>query len=104
MRNDLHRRAQIVAATLLGDHVLIDPPGRGIIELRRVHPGEPFVVAKVQVGFRPVIGDEHLTMLVRTHRARIDVQIRVEFTQLDLEAASLQQRTKRRCGDSLAQG
>ena len=34
MRNDLDRRAEIIAAPLLGDDVLIDAPGRDIVLLR----------------------------------------------------------------------
>ena len=30
VRDDLHRRAQVVAAALLGDHALVDAPGRVI--------------------------------------------------------------------------
>ena len=43
-------------------------------------------------------------MLERAHGAGIDVQIGVELPQLDLEATRLEQRTKRRRGDSFAQG
>jgi len=36
-------------------------------------------VAKIQVGFRAVVGDEYLAVLERAHRPRIDVDIRIEL-------------------------
>ena len=41
--------------------------------------GEALVVAEIEIGFRAVVGDEDLAVLVRAHRARIDVQIGIEF-------------------------
>ena len=48
-------------------------------------------MAEVEVGLRPVFGDEHLTVLERAHRPRVDVEVRVELLHLHLEAALLQQ-------------
>jgi hypothetical protein len=45
--------------------------------------GKALVMAQVEVGLGPVIGDEHLAVLIRRHGARIHVQIGVEFTQPD---------------------
>ena len=104
VRDHLHGGAQVVAAAFLGDHVLVDAPGGGVIQLRGMHAGEALVVPQIQIGFGAVIGDEDLAMLIRAHGARIDVQIGVELPQLDLEATGLQQRAKRRGGNSFAQG
>ena len=46
---------------------------------RGVDVGEALVVAQVEVGLRAVLGDEHLAVLERAHRARIDVDVRVEL-------------------------
>ena len=67
-------------------------------------PGEALVVAEVEVGLGPVVGDEDLAVLVRAHRARIDVEIGVELAQPHLVAARLQQRAERRGGETLAEG
>lgn len=40
---------------------------------------EALIVAKVEVGFGAVFGDEHLAMLERAHGARIDVDVRIEL-------------------------
>jgi hypothetical protein len=44
-------------------------------------------VAEVEVGLRAVLGDEHLAVLVRRHRARVDVDVRVELLDADAEPA-----------------
>ena len=79
VRNHLHRRAEIIAAPLLADDLRINAPGGAVIELRRAHIDEALVVAKIQVGFRAVVGNEHLAVLERAHRPRIDVDIRIEL-------------------------
>ena len=60
-----------------------------------MHAGEALVMPEVEIGLRPVIGDEDLAVLIRAHRARIDVQVRIELAQLHGIAARLQQRAQR---------
>ncbi len=103
VRDHLHRGAQIVAATLLGDHVGVDAPGGGVVGLVGRHAGETLVVAEVQVGLRPVVGDEYLPVLIRAHGPGIDVQIRVELAQPHGKPTRLQQRTECGRSDALAQ-
>ena len=64
---------------------------------------EALVVAEVQVRLGAVVGDEDLAVLVRRHRAGIDIEIGVELAQPDLVAARLQRRAKRRRCKPLAQ-
>jgi hypothetical protein len=45
-------------------------------------------VTEVEIGFGAVVGDEDLAVLVRRHRARIDVQIRITLLEGDSEAAA----------------
>jgi len=58
---------------------------------------------EVEVRLGAVLGDEHLAVLVRRHRPRIDVDVRVELLQLDVEPAGHQEATDRGGGDSLAE-
>ena len=83
VRNHLHRRAEEIAAPLLGDQLLIDASGGDVILLVGAAAGEALVMAKVEVGLGFVIGDEHLAMLGLAHRARIDVQIGIKLAQAD---------------------
>src|SRR5690606_3319374 len=57
MRNDLDGTAEIVAAPLFADDGLINPPRGDVIGLAGGNAGEALVMAKVEIRFRPVIGD-----------------------------------------------
>jgi hypothetical protein len=57
---------------------------------------EPLVVAEIKVGLGAVISYEHFAVLIRRHRAWINVEVGVELAQADLVAASLQQRAEGR--------
>ena len=70
VRDDLHRAAEVVAAALLADDRVVDRAGGDVRRARRVRVGEALVVAEVEVGLRAVLGDEHLAVLERRHRAR----------------------------------
>ena len=77
--DDLHRAPQIVSPPLPVQHVPI--------HLTRGHRGvkgevfvnKPLVVAQIQVGLRPVVGDEHLPVLVGAHGARVHVEVGVQL-------------------------
>ena len=60
-------------------------------------------MAEVEIGLGAVVGDEHLAVLGRAHRARIDVEIGVELAQAHGIAARLQQRAERRRSQTLAE-
>ncbi len=90
----LHGGAQIVPSPLLLQNGLVDAAGGDVVALGGRHAGEALVVAKVQVGLRPVVGDENLAVLVGAHRPRIDVEIGVELPKPNLVSAGLQQCAK----------
>ena len=69
---------------------------------RRV-AGEALVVAEIEIGLGAVVGDEHFAVLIRRHRAGIDIEIGIELAQADLVAARLQKGTKCRGGETLAE-
>ena len=62
---------------------------------------EALVVPEVEVGLGAVLGDEHLAVLKRAHRAGVDVEVGIELLRLDAEAARLQQPSQRRRDDAL---
>ena len=103
VRNDLHGGAEVVAAALLGDDPLVDAAGGEVAVVPRGRAHEALVVPEVEVGLGAVLGDEHLAVLERAHRARIDVDVRVELDHRNLEAARLEDRAERGGGDALAQ-
>ena len=95
VRDHLHGLAEVVAAPLGGEHRLVDRAGRGVRVARQVLVDEALVVAEVEVGLAAVVGDEHLAVLERVHRARVDVDVRVELLQRDPQPAQLQQAAER---------
>ena len=94
---------EVVAAALLADHALVDLAGREVVALAHLDVGEALVVAEVEVGLGAVLGDEHLAVLERAHRAGIDVDVRVELEIGDADAAGGEDRGQRRGGDALPQ-
>jgi len=79
--NHLDRLAQLVPPAFLVDG-LLEHTARGHVVLRGerevVHA---FVVAQVEVGLAPVVHHLHLPVLVRRQRARVHIELRVDFDQ-----------------------
>ena len=91
VRDDLNGVAEVLAATLLGDHLRIHLSGRDIGRAGQVAVEEALVVADVEVGLGAVLGDEHFAVLERVHGARVDVEVGVELLHRHLQAARRQQ-------------
>ncbi|GMA76071.1 hypothetical protein GCM10025880_24880 [Methylorubrum aminovorans] len=60
-------------------------------------------MAQIQVRLGAVVGDEHLAVLGRAHRAWIDVEVGVELAQAHPVAARLKQRREGGGGETLAE-
>ena len=104
MGNHLHRGAEIVAPALLGDHRGIDAARGDIVAAPAGNAREALVMAEIEIGLCPVIGDIDLTMLGRAHRPGIDIEIGIELAQPHLESTRLQQSTECCCRDAFAKG
>ena len=103
MRDHLNRGAEIIAAPLLGEDVLVDAAGGDVVALGRRIAGEALVMAEVEIGLGAVVGDEHLAVLIGRHRARVDVEVGIELAEPDGVAARLQAGAERRRRETLAQ-
>ena len=103
MRNDLHRRAEIVAVALLVEDGRVDLSRRDIRTLREVNVDEALIVPEIEIRLRPVIRDEHLAVLIGAHRAGVNIDVGVEFLNRDLQPAILQQPTERCRRNALAE-
>ena len=95
MRDDLHRLAEIFAAPLLVEHVPVDLAGREVGVLVQILVDEALIVAEIEIGLRAVLGDVYLTVLVRTHRAGVYINIGIELLRRNLQAARLEQTAER---------
>ncbi len=103
VRNDLHGAAEIIAAPLLLDDGRVNLAGRVVAIAGERGVGEPFVMAQVEVGLGAVVQDVDLAVLVRVHRAGIDVDVRVELLQADAEASPFQQHADGCGGETFAE-
>src|SRR5258708_1192203 len=90
VRDDLNGATEKIAAPLLTDHVVVNLSGGNVARLRQIFVNEALVMPQVQVRFGPVSGHAHLAMLERTHRARVNVQVGIEFLDADLQPARFQ--------------
>ena len=90
MRNDLHRAAQKCALPLPVEKIPVHPAGGHGAPSRQALVHKPLIVAKIQIGLRPVVGDKHLAVLIGTHGAGIHIQIGVEFLVPHLQPPLLQ--------------
>src|SRR5205814_586257 len=92
-----------VAARRLGDHAGVHLAGRDVGALVEVAVEEPLVVADVEVRLSPVVGDEHLAVLERVHRARVDVEVGVELLHRHAQAPRAEESTQARGGEPFAE-
>ena len=98
VRDHLDGRAEKLALALLAQDGVPDGAGAVARAAEEVLVDEPLVMADVEVGLGPVLGDEDLAVLERAHRPRVDVEVRIELLELDAQAARLEQPAER-CGD-----
>src|SRR6185369_14838508 len=81
----------------------VDLAGRPVRVLGGERAGEPIVVSQIEVRLRAVVGDVDLAVLVGAHRARIDVDVRIELLKRDAVPVPLEQAPDRRGGQALAE-
>jgi hypothetical protein len=91
VRDHLNGASEVVAPSFGREHRLVDRPGGGVRVAREVLVDEPLVMPEVEIGLAAVVGNEHLTVLERIHRARIDVDVRIELLHRDSQTPALQQ-------------
>ena len=104
VRNHLHGFAEIIAAAFVVENGLVNLAAGQVVEAGELDVGEPLVMAEVEIGFRAVIQHVNFAVLIRAHRAGIDVEVGIELLQRDFEPAILEQRAERRPPSALCPG
>ena len=98
----LNGLAEIVAASLLADDLLVDlSRGDVVVHVER-DVEKALVVAQVEVDLAAIVEHEHLAVLEWREGARVDVYVRIDLDRCDLEAAALEQAANARRDDALA--
>ena len=87
----LHGGPEVVAPPLLGEHRRIDRAGGGVGVAVERDVDEALVVPQVEVALTTVVGDEHLAVLERVHRAGIEVDVRIELLHRDPQTPAFEQ-------------
>jgi hypothetical protein len=68
---------------------LIDHAGRHIIVMSQVPVEKALVIAHILIGFEAGVEHKHFPMFRRVHRARINIQIWIDFGQINDETLRL---------------
>ena len=100
--DDLDGFAEVVAAALFEDDLLVDAAGGEVVVARERRVGEALVVAEVEVGLSAVVGDKDLAVLEGRHGSGVDVEVGVELHHVDAQAAALKQAADGSRGETLA--
>ncbi len=79
MGDHLNRTPIVIAVALVLQDIPVNSARSNIAVLGQALVDKAFVMAKIQIRFRSVIGYENLSVLKRVHGARINIQIGVEF-------------------------
>ncbi len=83
VRNDLNGATEVIAPTFATDHLFIDLAGGEVVLFLHRRANEAFIVAQIEIGFGAIFGHENLTMLKRTHGARVNIDIWIELHHAD---------------------
>ena len=101
VRNHLHGLAEVLAAAFLAQNAFVDLAGREVVGLVHLRRDEALIVPEVQVRFRAVFRHEHFTVLEGRHRARVDIDVRIELDHRHLQTARFEDGRQRSGGDAL---
>ena len=102
MRNHLHGLAQIIPAPLFSQNGFVDAAGGPVVIARKFRVSEALVVPEIEIGLRAIISDEHFAVLIRAHRARINVQVGIALLEGNCEAAAFKQAAHGGCCDTFS--
>ena len=87
--DDLDRLAQVLAPALFANNRLVNGASGGVGVTGQRLVDEALVVAKVEVGFATVFGDEDLPVLEGVHGPRVNIDVWVKLLHRDPEAPAL---------------
>ena len=102
MGDELDRFSKVISPAFFLDDVFKDLARAQAIDLRKGRFGKALVVAQIEICFCAIIEDVDLAVLVRGHRAWIDVEIGVELLEKDFQAAVLKESSDGGCGESFS--
>ncbi len=87
MRNHLNGRAEVLAAALFLDHRVVNLTRRNVVCALKILVDETLVMSEIEIGLGAVLCYENLAVLVRIHRACVDVDVGIELLDRNARAA-----------------
>ena len=102
VRDDLNGTAAVISAPFLLENGPVNLSGGDVGIPVQIFIDETLIMAKVQIGFRSILGDEYLSVLDGIHGSGINVDIRIKFLHGHLIAPGFQKPPQRGRRDSLA--
>ena len=103
MGDHLHGAAAVVSPALLLENGPVHLSRGDIGILAQALVDEALIMSQIQIGLRPVVGDEYFPVLDGIHGAGVYINVGIEFLHGDLEAPGLQQPPQGGCGDAFSQ-
>ena len=102
VRNNLYRRAEILSSALFVEHTPVYLARSKVGVFVQILVDKSLVMTEIEVCLRAVFGNVHFAVLIRTHRTRVDVDIRVEFLRRDFKPSCLEKSAQRRRRNTFA--
>jgi len=102
--DDLDGAAEVVSLALLADHVGVDLAAGDVVVAAEAFVDEALVMTQIEVRFGAVIGDKDFTVLIGTHRPRVDVEVWIELLDGDGDVAALENAADGGDADSFPDG
>jgi hypothetical protein len=96
--------AEKIAAAFLADDIRVHLSAGEVAGAAQADVNESFVVTQIKIRFCAVIQNINFAMLIWTHCARVNVDIRVQLLHGNFEAAFLKQESRCRGRHAFAHG
>mmetsp|Transcript_49930 Transcript_49930/g.99399 ORF Transcript_49930/g.99399 Transcript_49930/m.99399 type:complete len:615 (-) Transcript_49930:262-2106(-) len=103
VRDHLHGLAQVIAAPLLLQALLVDLARGDVVVACEGELVETLVVPQIEVHFPAVVESKHLAVLKRRHRTGVYVEVRVNLNRGHSVARRAHEHTDRRGGHAFAE-
>ena len=103
MGDNLYGGSQILTFSFFIDDRLVDFACRHVGGFGQIFVNETFIVSQIKIRFRAIISDKDFTMLVRTHGAGININIRVKFLNGNFVPSVFQKTAERSGGNTFSQ-
>src|SRR3989344_6263894 len=102
VRNSLHAPAAVAKIALTLNNILIHHARGDVVLLAEILPQKSLIIAHVLIGFKSASENKYFPMLGGIHGPRINIEIRIDFHEIDIEPLRLKDLPNRRSRDALS--